>query len=103
LQELTLESILLGYGPLGIMCIGLGWAVIYLWREYRKVLKCKQELSKSVRDVIIQARDREVELLRELAEHENEQTKKYLKLSRELNSVLNKILKQLGTYKEVGT
>jgi len=32
-MEPILSETLIVYGPLGIMVVGLGWAVIYLWRS----------------------------------------------------------------------
>jgi len=67
------KDILLVYGPLGVMVVGLSATVIHLWKALQKLQDCyKKQLAES--------HERELELHRQMMVYEKEMTQKYLEL-----------------------
>lgn len=73
-----MEQIFLAYGPLGAMVLGLGTAVVYLWKK------------------LMEAHKSELSLLRESLETETEMSIKYLELCVQLNHSLELLTEKIG-------
>ena len=76
------KDILLVYGPLGVMVIGLTATVIHLWKTLLKLQECyKEQLAESHK--------RELELHRQMMVYEKEMTQKYLEMYLRFEKTLN--------------
>lgn len=90
-----IEEVLLAYGPLGVMTLGAGWALTYLWKELQRANRKILEMSQAVRDAEVEARERENELLREMADSELSDKEQYLKLCRDMRETLKTLGEKL--------
>jgi hypothetical protein len=91
---LTLQNVLLVYGPLGVMTlVSLGVAA-YLWRALR-------ETEGRCRELLEEKGTVRAELLRELIQHEKEATLQYMELGRSVERALELLHGRLGNGREV--
>ncbi len=73
-----MEQVFLAYGPLGVMVLGLGTVVVYLWKQ------------------LMASHAAEKALLRESLETETEMSIKYLELCIQLNHSLELLTEKIG-------
>jgi len=79
---MMIEEILLVYGPLGIMVLGLTTAVIRLWKTLSELQRCyKEQLAESHKH--------ELELYRQMMDYEKEMTQNYLEMYLRFEKTLN--------------
>lgn len=79
---MIIEDVLLVYGPLGIMVLGLTTAVIHLWKTLSELQRCyKEQLAESHKH--------EVELYRQMMDYEKEMTQNYLEMYLRFEKTLN--------------
>ena len=90
-----IEDILLAYGPLGVMTLGAGWISWFLWKEIQKRDQRIREMQKAVTDTILEAKQRECNLLREMAESEVSDKEQYMRLCQEMQTALENLGERL--------
>ena len=77
-----IEEILLVYGPLGLMVLGLTTTVIRLWKTLSELQRCyKEQLAESHKH--------ELELYRQMMDYEKEMTQNYLEMYLRFEKTLN--------------
>ena len=72
-----MEELLLTYGPLGVMCVGLATTVVYMWRGHLKDVEAAKEQMEESRKREELLRDRLEEITREWLKAEADMNAKY--------------------------
>ena len=95
MEAITLESVLLIYGPLGIMVIGLSSIVVYLWRELERRSEEKELFFKQMLLLLTESSNRETSLVKEFAAHETQFITKYVELSAEMRHSIDLLAERI--------